>query len=263
MLDILQAIILSIVQGIAEWLPISSSGHLAILQYFFNFSDLSFDVFLHFASILAVIFVFRKDILDLLNFKEKQNIKYLLLIVIAMIPAALVGYFLRGMISSVFSKILFVGIFFIINGILIFSTRFIKERKKSRKTNKKEKRKNPSLFNSLIIGFVQVFSLLPGISRSGLTISAGLFTGLKKEDAIKFSFLLAIPVVLGATVFEAKNISLIDINPEVLIISFIITFLASLLSIFLVKKTIKTNKFYLFGIYTFILGLVVLIFSLI
>ncbi len=261
MLDIIQAIVLSIIQGIAEWLPISSSGHLAILQYFFKFNDLSFDVFLHFASILAVIFVFRKDIIELLNFKKKRNIRYLLLIIIAMIPAALTGYFLRDMISSIFSKIIFVGIFFMINGILIFSTKFIKEGKKIKKTDKK--RKNPSLPSSLITGFTQIFALLPGISRSGSTISAGLFCGLKKEEAIKFSFLLAIPVVLGATIFEAKNISMININIEMLTISFILAFLASLLSIFLVKKTITTNKFYIFGVYTFILGLAVLIFSLI
>jgi len=188
MLTIIQAAILSIIQGIAEWLPISSSGHLAILQYFFNFENLSFDVFLHFASILAVIFVFRKDIIELLNLTEKKNIRYILLVIIAAIPAAIAGYFLRSFISSIFSRILFVGIFFMINGILIFSTKFIKERKDlpKNKNKKKVKEKQVSLYNSLVIGFTQIFALLPGISRSGSTISAGLFSGLKKEEAIKF-----------------------------------------------------------------------------
>lgn len=261
MIGLLQAVILSIVQGLTEWLPISSSGHLAFIQYLFGINNLAFDVFLHFASVLAVIFVFRKEIIGLFDFTKKSNIRYILLLLIALIPAAVVGYFLQGFISDFFSKLLFIGIFFMINGVVIFSTKFIKEDKQIRKNKRKEKpRENPSLFGTIKIGIAQVFALLPGISRSGSTISAGLFEGLDREKAVKFSFLLAIPVVLGASIFEAKNLVFSNIDLGVLIASFIVTLFVSIFAIFLVKKIVKSNNFYLFGIYTFILGIVVLLF---
>ncbi|MCX6742037.1 MAG: undecaprenyl-diphosphate phosphatase [Candidatus Pacearchaeota archaeon] len=253
MIELMQAIILSVIQGVTEWLPISSSGHLAFIQYLFGINNLAFDVFLHFASILAVIFVFRKEIASLFDFTKKKNIKYFLLLFIATIPAAIVGYLLRNVIGDLFSKIIFVGIFFMINGVFIFSTKFIKP--------SKEKREHPSLFGAIGIGIAQVFALLPGISRSGSTISAGLFNGVDREEAVKFSFLLSIPVVLGAAVLETKDFIFSNIDIGLLIISFITTFFISILAIILLKKIVKGNYFYLFGIYTFILGIVVLAFN--
>lgn len=249
----MQVIILSIIQGITEWLPISSSGHLAFVQYLFGINNLAFDVFLHFASILAVIFVFRKEIANLFDFTKKKNIRSFLLIIVAIIPAGIVGYLLRNVIGDLFSRLVFVGVFFMINGVFIFSTKFIKP--------SKEKKEHPSLFGAIWIGIAQVFALLPGISRSGATISSGLFHGMKREEAVKFSFLLSIPVVLGASVLEAKNFIFSNIELELLIVSFITTFFISIFAIMLLKKIVKNNYFYLFGIYTFILGIVILIFN--
>ncbi len=248
MLNLMQVIILSIIQGIAEWLPISSSGHLALVQSIFGYENLSFDVFLHLASILAIIIVFWKDIIGLIYPWNNNKLKYLGILLIGIIPAGIAGFLLRQYIESVFSNILYIGIFFIISGIIIFSTKYFKE--------KKEK---IGFLDSIFIGIFQAIAILPGISRSGATISSGLFKGIKKHEVVKFSFFMAIPVVLGASILEAKNIILSNIDPLFLIISFVITLLVSIITIRLLLKIINQEKFYLFGIYDVLLGILVLI----
>jgi len=248
MVSLIQAVILSFLQGIAEWLPISSSGHLALVQNIFHFENLSFDVFLHLASILAVIIIFWKDIVKLFYPWEKTKIKYLLIILIGIIPAGIVGFLLRKQIETAFSNYIYIGIFFIISGIIVYSTKFYKE--------KKEK---PSFMDSIFIGIFQAIAILPGISRSGATISSGMYRGIKKEEAIKFSFLMAIPVILGAGVLELKDLAFSQINTTFLIISFVITFILSLAGIKILLKIVEQEKFYLFGIYNFLLGILVLV----
>lgn len=249
MINIIQVIILSIVQGVTEWFPISSSGHLAIFHNIFGFSSLSFDVFLHFASILAVIFIFFNDIIDI--FKKKQ-IKYILLIIIAIIPAGIIGFLFKSQIEGFFSNLLFLGIFFIISGGIVYSTRFAKE-----KIDKKL-----TWFDSLFIGIFQAIAILPGISRSGATISSGLFRGLKKAESVRFAFIIAIPVILGASLVEAKDIVFGDISYVYLISAFIITFIVSLAAIKLLLKILKSERFYWFGIYNAIVGILLVIWSI-
>jgi len=249
MVSLIEATILSIIQGITEWLPISSSGHLAILHNIFGFQSLPFDVFLHFASILAVIIIFYKDILKLLNFHKTKNLIYILLIILGIIPAALVGFLFKEQIESFFSSLFYLGIFFIISGIIVYSTKFTKERKIEL-----------SWFDSLFIGFFQAVAILPGISRSGATISSSLYRGLNKKEAIKFSFFMAIPVILGASLIEAKDFILSDINYLILILSFFITFIVSIASIKILLRILKGDKFYLFGVYNFVLGILIMIF---
>ena len=249
MVSLLQSIILSIIQGITEWLPISSSGHLALLHNFFGFQNLPFDVFLHFASILAVIVVFWKDIIRLLNFKE-ENIKYILKLLVALIPAGIIGILFKEQIENFFSSFFYLGMFFMISGVIIYSTKF--------SIPKKEK---PNFLDSIIIGFFQALAILPGVSRSGATISSGLIRGVKKEEAVKFSFLLAIPIVLGASLLEVKDLVMENIDLSILLISFIVTFVVSLFVIKVLLRIIKDRKFYIFGIYDFILGLIVFISS--
>jgi len=249
MVSITQAIILSIIQSITEWLPISSSGHLALMQHFFGFQNLAFDVYLHFASILAVIYVFRLDILKLLDLKDKKNREYVGYLILALIPIAIVGFFLRNKMEAILSDMLLLGIFFVISGVIVLSTKFMKE-KKSKVTS----------LDSLTIGIFQALAIFPGISRSGATISAGLFSGLKKEQVIKFSFLLAIPTILGATVLELGSIAAADISIFALIISFIITFFVSVFAIKLLLKIIRKQGFYWFGFYNILIGVLILIF---
>ncbi|MDP2925401.1 MAG: undecaprenyl-diphosphate phosphatase [Nanoarchaeota archaeon] len=252
MVSYIDAIVFSLIQGLAEWLPISSSGHLAIFHNILGYQNLSYDVFLHFASILAVIILFRKDILKLLNLKYKENLKYIGYILIAIIPAGIIGVLFKDEIESFFSSLYFLGVFFIISGILIYSTRFFKE--------KKEKL---DLFDSIFIGIFQAIAIVPGISRSGATISGGVYRGLKKETAAKFSFLIAIPVILGASLMELEGLILSKINYGILTISFILTFVISIVTIKILIRILNSDKFYLFGAYNFILGIIVLIWSLV
>ena len=225
---LIESVILSIVQGITEWLPVSSSGHLALIQNLFGFQNLPFDVFLHVASIIAVIFIFRKDIAKLFDLRQKENRRYLFIMLIALIPAGIIGFFFQRTIEKSFSNMLILGILFVISGILIYSTKFFK--------SKKEK---ISIFDSFFIGMFQAVAILPGISRSGATISSGLIRGVSKEQAIKFSFLLSIPVVLGASLLKAKDLLRSQIQPLMLLISFVITLIVSVITIKVLLKIIK------------------------
>ncbi len=252
MVSLFEAVILSVIQGITEWFPISSSGHLALMQEIFGFQNLAFLVFLHFSSILAIIVVFRKDIIKLLNLKEKENLKYIRNLIIALIPAGIIGLVFKDSIESLFSNVVFLGFFFIFSGIFIYSTKFAK--------GKKEK---IGLLDSIFIGIFQAIAILPGISRSGFTISSGLFRGLKKQTAITFSFLLAIPLIFGAFILEIKDLAASDISLNIFLISFIICFLVSLFVIKLLIRIIKQNKFYLFGYYNIIMGILILVWYLV
>lgn len=248
MVSLIQAIILSIIQGITEWIPVSSSGHLALMHLLFGFQNLSYDVFLHFASIFAVILVFWNDIL---NIFKNHNLKYLLLLIIAIIPAGIIGLVFMKEIENLFSSSFYLGLFFIFSGIIVYLTKFSIPRKE--KIN---------FLDSLLIGIFQALAVLPGVSRSGMTISGGLFMGLTKNQAVKFSFLMAIPIILGASLVKANELILSDINYFVLAVSFIVTFLVSLVTIKLLIRIIDSNRFYLFGIYDFVLGVLVLGWSL-
>lgn len=247
MISIFEVIILSIIQGITEWLPISSSGHLAIFQNIFKFQELSFDVFLHFASILAVILIFYKDIIKLLDIRKKENLRYICLIIVCIIPAGIIGFLFKNQIENYFSSLFYLGIFFIISGLIVYSTKFTSERKS--KIN---------IFDSIFIGIFQAVAILPGISRSGATISSGLFRGLSKESAVKFSFLISIPVVLGASLLEFKDLTMSGISYYFLLISFIITFFVSIVTIKILLRILKGDRFYLFGVYNFLLGILLL-----
>lgn len=250
MVSFLQAIILSIVQGITEWFPISSSGHLVLVQELLGSvenQDFGFIIYLHFASVLSVVILFGKDIAKL-TVLNKKNLSYSIKLAIAIIPAGVVGILLLDQVRNAFSNFLFLGIFFMIMGIFVYSTKYARERKNTI-TNS----------DAVYIGVSQVFALFPGVSRSGMTMGSGLILGLKKEEAIKFSFLLAIPIIIGATIVEAKEISLASIPFTILLTSFTITLLISLLTIKFLVKTIMNNRFYLFGIYNFILGVLVVL----
>jgi len=244
MITLIEILILSVIQGITEWFPVSSSGHLALMQFFFGSQDLAFDVFLHFASILSVIVIFWRDIFKLF---ENRDWRYMGLLVLAVIPAFLFGMLLREYIVESFNNLFFIGLFFIFSGVIICLTRF--------SNSKRDKVRG---VDALFIGLLQVFALFPGISRSGMTISGGLFAGLKKEEAIKFSFLLSIPVILGASLAEAGQVFSSGINYWILLFSFVVTFLVSLATIRLLLSVIKSEKFWWFGIYDIVLGVVVL-----
>ncbi len=240
-MNLLIAILLSIIQGVTEWLPVSSSGHLAIIQNIFGIKDaLPFDVWLHFASLLVIIIYFRKEILALIKNFDTKTIFYLF---IATIPIVIAGILFYDFILALFKDIFLIGIAFILMGIFLILTKRIKEK---RKINAKD---------ALLIGIAQAFSLVPGISRSGSTIGTALFLKIKKQQAITFSFLLAIPALLGAAIYEARNITITPIA----ILSFLICFVVGYFSLHLLIKIIRKGKFYYFGYYCLALGIFVLV----
>ena len=247
MVTLIEAIVLSVIQGITEWFPVSSSGHLALFQQFFGFQNLSYDVFLHFAGIFAVLFVFKRDVLKLLSF-NKVSLRYVGLIIIGLIPAAIVGFFLADWIESLFSNMFYLGVFFIFSGIVIYSTKYTREVRSY--LNERD---------SIFVGIFQALAVLPGISRSGMTISVGLFRGVSKRAAIRFSFLMSIPLILGASALKVKDLVVSDIQMNILVVSFIVTFLVSVFTIKMLIRIIRSDKFYLFGVYNVVLGVLVLV----
>ena len=173
-------------------------------------------------------------------------------IIIAIIPAVALGYLIEKHIKFAFTSLIFIGIFFFIFGFFIYFTKYAKEEKAK-----------PTVLDAIVIGIAQMFSLLPGVSRSGMTMGSGLILGLKKTQAIKFSFLLAIPIIMGASLVEARNINLGGTHPITFLTSFTITLFISLLTIKYLIRIINSEKFYLFGIYNMILGIILIISSLI
>lgn len=240
----LNEIILAIVQATTEFLPISSSGHLALVSHMISSPDLFFITMMHVASLLAVLVFTRKEIYGLLSFNKKYK-KMWIYLIIATIPAALFGLFFSDFIEQSFSNLRFIGFSFVFTGIVLFSTRFTKEVARF------------NWLNSLGIGLAQVFALFPGISRSGMTISSGMYFGLKREEVTKFSFLLFIPLVVGAMVLEFGNFYF----SFSLIVAFLICFLLSLVFLQFLYIIVKKNLFWLFSIYLFVIGLLVLFFG--
>ncbi|MBS3073131.1 undecaprenyl-diphosphate phosphatase [Candidatus Pacearchaeota archaeon] len=246
----LNEIILSVIQAATEFLPVSSSGHLALYSNLFSEPDLFFITFLHLASLLAVVIFTRKELIDLLKFKKEAR-KLWIYLIIATIPAALVGFLFKSYIESSLSSLLFLGIAFLFTGTILIFTKFSKQYS------------SLNLKSSVIIGLFQAIALFPGVSRSGMTISSSLFMGIEKEKAAKFSFLLFIPLSLGAFMLEIKDYltssTTINIPLVTLIVSFIICASLSLLFLNLLFYIIKRDKFWMFSIYCYIAGIITII----
>ncbi len=250
MVSIFQAIILGIIQGITEWLPISSSGHLALAQLFFGMEkSVAFDVLLHLGTLFVLFIFFRKKLLELvigILKRDKKSIKLAIMIIIASVPTALFGLFFKDFLESLFDSILFTGIGFIITAIWIFASVY-----------PKKKKNELNYFHALLIGFAQAISIVPSISRSGATIATGLLLGIKKEEVVEFSFIISIPAILGAALLTAKDIAAItDIWPA--IIGTIFAGIFGYLSLSFLMNIIKKDKFYGFAWYCLVLGIIVL-----
>lgn len=256
-MDIIQAIFLGVVQGLTEFLPISSSGHLAIFQKVFGLKESSifFDTIVHLGTLLAVVFYLRKEIFYILKtIKEKETIRFIFLIFIATIPAVFAGLFLEDKIEGIFNSMALIGICFFITSIILFLTKFFARYEKNEKDLK--------WYEALFVGIFQAFAILPGISRSGSTMASSIFVGLKKEDAFRFSFLISIPVILGAFIlqFIKQDFVLFGNGFVQSLLGFMTAIIFGLLSLKIIEKTIIRGKLHYFAIYTLILGIIVLIF---
>ena len=244
----LEILILSIVQGISEFLPVSSSAHLIIFSNIIDFSNnsLIFDVGLHLGSLLAILFYFRKELLNILNDKKLFN-----LLLIGSIPLILFGYifYTTGIINS-FRNLKIIAWTTLIFGLLMYFSDTFKIKKKIEK--------DLTIKNILIIGVMQILAIIPGVSRSGITITAGRFLNFDRYDSTKISFYLSIPALMGASVLSLKDA--VNENIEFnffLIISIILSFIFSYLTIkyFLIYTKKFSLKF--FVIYRIVLSIVI------
>jgi undecaprenyl-diphosphatase len=239
-MDLLQIIFLGLVQGLTEFLPVSSSGHLHLFQLFFRLTpSLTLDIFLNTATLFSVIFFFRHQIKFFFS-----NLKY---IIVGTIPAVIIGYFAKNYIDALFTNPQSLIFTFLITTILLFTTHFLKK-SESQITYKK----------ALIIGLFQALAILPGVSRSASTIVASLLLGLSPAFAFKFSFSLFIPVSIGALILGLSDFSTLDVNTSSATIAFIITFVTGLISLKLLRKIVIQQKLKYFGFYTLFLFILLL-----
>lgn len=266
-MTIFEAFVLGMLQGLTEFLPISSSGHLQLGAYFFGIKgeeNLIFTIIVHGATVLSTIIVFWKEILKILKgvlqFKMNQETKFFLYIIVSMIPVGFIGVFYKEEVEAVFNeKILFVASMLAITGFLLAATNYIKVDTRTGELN---------YFKALIIGIAQAFAVLPGISRSGATIATGLIMGIKKEEATRFSFLMVIIPILGASLLQVIDIIQTpaltgNISGMALATGFVTALVFGIFACRWMINIVKKGKLIYFAVYCFIVATIVLILELI
>ena len=247
-------LILSMIQGITEWLPVSSSAHLALAQhYFFGEVPLIYDMGMHIGTMLAVILYFWKRLFGMLRCllawdTHSKEFKLILFLILGSIPTAIIGFSFKGFFISMYSNPVLIGVALLVTALFLFSVHF------SRPTNQKTNSKT-----SIIMGIAQGLAVAPGISRSGSTITAALNLGMNWKDAASFSFLLAIPAIFGATIFLLMDIPFQTIDVSMMFVGVAGAFIFGLASIHLLLTFISRKTFPFFGIYCFLLGLTVIL----
>ncbi len=262
-MNVEQAIILGALQGVTEWLPISSSGHLVLLQkVMLSQNSVLFDIMVHGGTLLAVLLFFWRDVLTVLKnffgtfpdllrrgpgaFTSSYERRLSWYLVLATVPIVVVGLLLQDYVNEIFNDARLVGICFLITGVWLLLTRFSGGRKKV------------NLRSSLLIGLAQAAAILPGISRSGSTIATGMLSGVDKEEAAKFSFLLSIPAIAGALTLEILRYGLSSAATTPNLVGFLTSFIVGVLSIKFLLEVIRRGRFHLFSIYCFGIGLLAL-----
>ena len=286
-MSLLEALFLAVVQGVAEFLPISSSGHLAIFKNVFGVNTdtgLLYDVMLHVGTLAAVFIVYWKDIWELIRegfaiigaalsnaFKFVANLfsqdkkeykqvintpyrRFVMLVIISTIPTGILGIVLSDVIENASTTLLVPGICLLVTSLLLYISEKVPE--------KDFNESNTSYGKGLIIGIVQGFATLPGISRSGSTITAGLFCGLERSFAVKYSFILSIPAILGAAVLELKDFNEISVGSVELvnyIVGMVVAAVVGYICIRWLLVLVKNKKFKYFSIYCFVVGIVAIV----
>ncbi|MBM7838203.1 undecaprenyl-diphosphatase [Alkalihalobacillus xiaoxiensis] len=268
-MSLFEAIILGLVQGITEFLPISSSAHLIIVQAMFDmsFAGFSFEILLHLASVLAVILYYRRDLIEIIrgffayftnrSTQNKSMFFFAIYLVVATAITGVAGILFEDYISDTFKTPTFIALALAITGLfLIIIERFVKL------GNRTEK--EMTFTDSIVIGLGQCLALIPGLSRSGTTLIVGMFAGLSKETAVRFSFLLSIPVILGSSVLAIDDLisgALLEHTGMLeLSLSFVITFIASWIGIVFFINLVRKSKLIYFALYCFIVATLVFLF---
>ncbi len=262
-MSMIQAFILGLVQGATEFLPVSSSGHLIIFQTLFglNQDNVLFDVILHIGTLLAVFIYFREEVIDLIvgccklirrlfsrrRRRIDQDEKLALLVIIASIPTGIIGLILNNYTDTLFSNITLVGFMLLITAAALFLS--------NRRNSGDKKLRDMTSADALVIGLFQGIAVMPGISRSGFTISGSLFRGLKRDWAFRFSFLLSVPAVLGALLLEAKDAVGASIAVAPMAVGVVTSFVSGLLFLYLLNSIVRKGKLSYFSVYCLIVGL--------
>ncbi|MDH3976000.1 MAG: undecaprenyl-diphosphate phosphatase [Deltaproteobacteria bacterium] len=265
-MTIIEALILGLVQGLTEFLPISSSGHLVIAKSIMGGvrePGILFEVLLHLGTLLAVLLFFRKDIIKLVlsltlagnlsDGERKEGRKMVLAVIAGTLPTVVIALLFKDIFEALFSSVKIVSLMLLITGLLLFLSDMVRDRK----------REKVSLKDALIIGIVQGAAIIPGISRSGSTIAAGLFMGINGEKAAKFSFLLSIPAILGAVVLHAKDISGLNNGHMIPYLAGVTAAAVSgFFSIKVLMKVVAGRRLKLFAFYCWTVGIIGLIYNL-
>ncbi len=254
-MTVLEAIILGLVQGLSEFLPISSSGHLVLAERLLGVEgdNLRFIVVVHLGTLLAVLAVYRRVLLRLLRGLgsfHSPEVRLILLLAAATVPAVLFSYFARSWIQESLARTWEVGLFLILTGAVLYGLRF-----------RRDRGGRPNLPRALAVGLAQALAIFPGISRSGLTISAGIYSGMERTRAADFSFLLSIPIILGAGLYElwgvaGEGISSAEVG--VLVAGGVTAALSGYLAIRFLLGVIKRRRLHYFAYYCWLAGLAVL-----
>jgi undecaprenyl-diphosphatase len=260
-MDPLQAVLLGLIQGVTEWLPISSTGHLRIAEQLLGLTlPLLFDIALHVGTLIIILFFFRKDIKLILmalvsgDFKT-ENGKLIPLVIVGTVPTAIIGVVLSSTIETYFNSFLPIAGAFLTCGVVLYAS----------KTGN-EKKEHVTYISALVIGVAQGAALIPGLSRSGLTIATALMLGVRREKAFKFSFLLSVPAVLGAlglTLYEQHTmLTLVGVGWTEILLGIVVSMVVSYFALKFLWKAIAGRKFYLFAFYCWLIGVALLALNL-
>ena len=264
-----EAILLGLVQGLTEFLPVSSSGHLTIGREILGVEasdDLVFEVVVHAATVLATIVVFRKQIWKLLcglfKFKYNDETDYVFKICVSMIPIFIVGVFFKDWVESLFSSLLVVGVALMVTAcLLFFSDRFAA----GSKADAPVARGGISYLQAFIIGLGQAFAVVPGLSRSGTTISTGLLCGVRREDVAQFSFLMVLVPILGEALLDlvGGDMAASSVGGGALLLGFVAAFISGVFACKVMISIVKKAKLKWFALYCLVIGALVVAFNLI
>ncbi|MBQ1618237.1 MAG: undecaprenyl-diphosphate phosphatase [Bacteroidales bacterium] len=267
-MDWLQALILGLVQGLTEFLPVSSSGHLAIGREILGVEaaeDLVFEITVHVATVLATIIVFRKQIWKLLcglfKFKYNDETDYILKICVSMIPVFIVGMFFKDKVESLFSSLLVVGLALVVTAMLLLFSDIYGGRGK---VAARQYRNGIGWWQALTVGIGQAFAVIPGLSRSGTTISTGLLCGVKREAVAQFSFLMVLVPILGEAFLDlvGGDVAASSVGTLPLLVGFLAAFVSGLFACKVMIALVKKAKLRWFALYCAIVGLVVIIYTM-
>ena len=271
-MSFLDALILGLLQGLTEFLPVSSSGHLVLGQEVLGVlhgEGITFEVFVHFGTLFSILAIFWRDVWQIFSslfagvrrpasipvlLKENEHFRLAALIVVGSIPATVIGLSFKPYVERAFSDVNLVGVMLLITGLVLFLTRLARPKPD----------KMVGWGTAIFIGFAQALAIMPGISRAGMTISAGLFSGIAREQAARYSFLLALPAIFGATLLETFEISGMELETQyiiVLVIGTIAAFAAGYVAIKTIFFVLKRDKFSYFSFYCLAIGLIVILAS--